>query len=367
MLALSRRLPRDRFEPAFVVIRERGAFAGQAEADGIGVVALGVQSPAQVGRVRFALQVAVGLIRYLRAVRRGRYDIVDAWLYQGYWLAALTHRLLGIPVFVSGRRSLSDFKDEWGWLSRRLDAFARRRAHAIVANSEIVRSDVIRREGADPDAIVVIRNGVEALAAIKAGERAEARRRLGLGADDFAFGCVSNLKPNKGVDHLLRAFAALRNGGHDRLVLVGDGPLRGELTALGARLGIEDRVRFHGIVLDISTLLPGIDVFVHPSETEGLPNAVLEAASAGLAIVATDAGGTSEVVSDGRTGILVPIADVEAIASAMSSLRDDAERRATLGSAARRHVQAAFGMDRFVAETAAFYERLLSGSRRPQA
>ena len=360
LLALSRRLPRDRFEPAFVVIREPSVLAAQAEADGISVHSLGIQSPAQAGPARFVLQVAVGTFRYLRAVRRGRYEIVDAWLYHGYWLAAITHRLLGIPVFVSGRRSLSDFKDGWGWPARRLDALARRRSHAIVANSESVRRDVIRREGADPEAVVVIRNGVDVLAAPKSGERAEARRLLEQGADDFVFGCVSNLKPKKGVDHLLRAFAALPDGRRSRLVLVGDGPLREELAELAAQLGIADRVRFHGIALDVWTLLAGMDVFVHPSETEGLPNAVLEAAAAGLAIVATDAGGTSEVVLDGRTGLLVPIGDVEATAAAMGALRDDADRRATLGSAARSHVQVAFGMERFLAETTALYERLLA-------
>ncbi len=161
LVALTRRLPRDRFTAAFVLIRERGMHADLVEAEGIEVTVLGILPPSQVGWIRVLPLSIRGLYRFLRTARRGRYDIVDAWLYHGYWLAAVTHRLAGIRLFVAGRRSLSDFKEGWGWPARALDGLARRRAHVVVANSELVRRDVIEREGMDPRRIVVIPNGVE--------------------------------------------------------------------------------------------------------------------------------------------------------------------------------------------------------------
>jgi len=96
-------------------------------------------------------------------------------------------------------------------------------------------------------------------------------------------------------------------------------------------------------------------------ETEGLPNAVLEAAAAGLPIVATDVGGTSEIVLDRETGMLVASGDVAAMASAIAALRGDPAARSRLGRAARDRVESAFGMDQFVAETADLYARLVAG------
>jgi glycosyltransferase involved in cell wall biosynthesis len=135
------------------------------------------------------------------------------------------------------------------------------------------------------------------------------------------------------------------------------------LLAIASACGVEDRVVLHGLAPDPRPLHAGIDIFVHPSETEGLPNAVLEAAAAGLPIVATDAGGTREIVIDGTTGLLVPVGDGAALGAAIMKLVDDPDLRANLGSAARRHAEETFGMSRFVAETAALYERLVREKR----
>jgi glycosyltransferase involved in cell wall biosynthesis len=365
-LALSRRLPRDRFEPAFVLIGEPGIFGGVAEAEGIRVTALGLRSPREIGYLRFAARTVRAVGRYVAAARRGRFDIVDAWLYHGYWLAALARPLAGVPLLVAGRRSLSDFKDRWGWLASTIDGFASRQARVIVANSELVRADVIEREGIDPARIVVIRNGVELPAPTDAATRRAARTRWDIADDAFVVGCVSNLKPTKGIDHLLRAFARLERSEATRLVVIGEGPSRVPLTELARSLGVRDRVLLAGTEPDVQPLLAGFDVFVHPSDTEGLPNAVLEAAAAGLPIVATDVGGTSEIVIDGRTGVLVPAGDVPAIAAAIERLRDDAPARSRLGFAAREHARTTFGMERLVAETAELYERLAGGDGPPR-
>ena len=100
------------------------------------------------------------------------------------------------------------------------------------------------------------------------------------------------------------------------------------------------------------------DVLAQASRSEGLPNVLLEAAAAGCPIVATDAGGSGEIVVDGRTGLLVPTRDVDALAAALRRTIDDRELRRRLGSEARAHVAESFGMDRFVREYGDLYEEL---------
>ena len=113
-----------------------------------------------------------------------------------------------------------------------------------------------------------------------------------------------------------------------------------------------------GDVLDARPLFGALDVFVSASEAEGLPNSVLEAAAAGVAIVATAAGGTVEIVEDGRTGVLVPVGDDEALRAGLLRLATDPDLRGRLGSAARLHAASVFGIDRFIRETADFYEEM---------
>jgi glycosyltransferase involved in cell wall biosynthesis len=100
------------------------------------------------------------------------------------------------------------------------------------------------------------------------------------------------------------------------------------------------------------------DLVAQASRSEGLPNVLLEAAAAGCPIVATDAGGSREIVVDGRTGLLVPTGDVEALAEALGRAIDDPELRRRIGVAARAHVAGSFGMDRFAREYGDLYEEL---------
>jgi glycosyltransferase involved in cell wall biosynthesis len=362
IVELAQRLPRDRFRvgiiafghraalfPAAVLGADRLAVLGRAHRDG----------PEPTPMPIFALRSARLLARYLRAVRAGHYDIVDARLFHGYVLAGLTKPLSGVPILVAGRLSLGEFKDRFGPLERGLDRLARRVPDVIVANSAAVAADTLAREGLDPARLRVIRNGVAPAEPLAPAERIAIRAGWGVGPDDIVAGAVANYRPVKGLERLVRVVAQLHGELPAlRLVLIGDGPLRGALEAQAAELGIGPIVRIHGPAPDARRLVGAFDLVVAASEAEGLPNALLEAAAAGRPIAATAAGGTVEIVEDGRTGLLVPVADEAALAGAVRRLVEDPELRARLGAAARAHVEATFGMDRMVAEYAALYEEL---------
>ena len=147
-------------------------------------------------------------------------------------------------------------------------------------------------------------------------------------------------------------------------MLIGEGPGRRAIERHIDSIGMGDRIRVHGQVLETRDMIGSVDVVVQSSVREGLPNAVLEAAAAGRAIVATDAGGTAEIVVDGSTGLLVPTEDRPALARGLSRLIDDAALRQRLGSAARVHVADLFDMDRYVSEFADLYAGLIEATRR---
>jgi len=161
---------------------------------------------------------------------------------------------------------------------------------------------------------------------------------------------VGRQSPEKGLDDLLRAFALLDPAkvGEVRLVLVGDGPLRGELEALARELSIASRVRFAGLRTDVRQILPRFELAAFSSHFEGLPIAVLEAMAAGRAIVATDAEGIADCVAHGREALLAPRRDPAALARALEEVLGDADLRRRLGEAARERFEREFRAERML-------------------
>jgi glycosyltransferase involved in cell wall biosynthesis len=356
-LLLAEHLPRDRFDVTFVSLLRESPWSSEARR--VGATVHDLEAPRRAGTAlpRYALTVAGRVGAYVALCRRERYDIVDAWLYLAYALAAVTRPVARVPVLVVGRRSLGDFKDSFGLVERTVDGIARRAADVVVANSQAVADDTHVREGIARTRIRIIRNGV-VIPAPDPERRARARARFEVSDGSVVVGCVGTFKPGKGQDRVLAAMGALWRLGSDAwLVFVGDGPERERVAAEAARAGW-DRLRMLGTVEDARDLYDGFDVVVSASDAEGLPNVLLEAAAAARPIVATAAGGTPEIVLDGRTGILVPLGDVEALTAGLDRILGDPELASRLGGAARSHVAEAFGVERFVAETAALYEEM---------
>ncbi len=303
------------------------------------------------------------IFRYVSVIRRNRYDIVDAWMYPAYDVAALTRPFTRVPVVLAGRRNLGEPETRYGFVERAADSFARRLCEVTVANSQIAATRAIDQEHLNPHRVRVIHNGVDLLEPPTAPHRDAVRRAWGATADDVVIGCVANYRSVKAHDLLIAAFGdVVMARPHVRLVLVGEGPERSRLEQLVESGGLASHVVLHGREPDARQLNTAFDVVALTSRSEGLPNAMLEAAAAGRPVVATDVGGMREVVLDGVTGLLVPSGDRPALARALVRLADDPALRCQMGRAARHHVELTFGMDRFVREFADLY-REVSASR----
>lgn len=188
-----------------------------------------------------------------------------------------------------------------------------------------------------------------------------APRERGGDRGEVVVGAVARLSREKGLDVLLRAVAKIGDRAPLRVVLAGDGPERGRLERLAGKLGIDDRVAFRGEVAhdNVPNVLSELDIFAMPSRAEGFGVAALEAQAMELPVVASRVHGIPDTVEDGRTGLLVPPDDVDALAAAIERLATDGELRRSLGAAGRAFVAGRYRWQENAAQMERLYEHLI--------
>ncbi|MFL5382973.1 MAG: glycosyltransferase family 4 protein [Longimicrobiaceae bacterium] len=327
--------------------------------------------PFEVRRIARRTFLPARMLRTAGAIRRWARD-ADAVLVNGLALEALlatgrggvprVHKVVGDTAWERARNR--------GWFTGTLDEYQRggkgrflrlldwmrtlplRSAARVVVPSEYLRGIVAGWE-IPPERTALVYNAVEEALGGGPGEPA--------GRDPApTVVTVCRLVPWKGVDGLIRVAASLPGV---RLVVVGDGPLRGTLEALAEERAVAGRVRFTGTLpaREVRRELARADVFVLNSSYEGLPHVVLEAMAERTPVVATAAGGTGELVRHGETGLLVPVGDDDALRGAIRRLLDDPPLREALAEGALRRMRAEFSLGAMVEST----ERILRESASP--
>jgi glycosyltransferase involved in cell wall biosynthesis len=229
----------------------------------------------------------------------------------------------------------------------------------VIAVSADIRDELLRA-GADPECVTVILNGVDHRVFRRDIARRDATRvALGIGANDVVIGSIGRLEPQKRFDILIDVFAAVRaTHPHVKLVIAGDGSLREDLARRAEALIPGGAALLLGHRTDVIDLLNAFDLFVQSSDYEGTPNAVLEAMAAGTAVIATDAGGTAQLVIDGVHGTIVPKRNPRALRDALMRAIAAPGTMAACAAAARDRVERELSFDRRCARLEALYEQL---------
>jgi glycosyltransferase involved in cell wall biosynthesis len=166
---------------------------------------------------------------------------------------------------------------------------------------------------------------------------------------DVVVGTVAPLRPEKNLDRLLRCFAALDRQREARLVIVGDGMERNGLEHAAMNYGISDRTVFAGQRGDVAHVLRGLDIFVMTSDTEQMPNSLLQAMATGRSVVATDVGDVKRMVAPENRPYVVAKTDEQGFTERLGSLLSDREKRLVLGQKNQTHARANYGIDKMVA------------------
>ena len=289
--------------------------------------------------------------RLLEETRRARGGVVHTWLYTSNSYGRLAAVLARARVIVASERSLDPYKRTGHLL---IDRILARATERMVANARAVR-DILIKRGIAPDRIDVIPNAV-ATGDLSENRVAGIRQSLALGAGPVV-GYVGRLSHEKGPDLLIEAFRRASGSHPDaRLLIVGDGPERPKLELSARDLIDAGRVLLVGGVPDATDYYGVMDIFVLPSRYEGLPNAVIEAASAGRAMIATDVGGVREIIQNGKNGCIVPAEDVDRMSEALADLLSDPEQRRRLGERAAETARLRYARDAMVDAYLRVYE-----------
>lgn len=197
--------------------------------------------------------------------------------------------------------------------------------------------------------LVQIPNGVDLLRYGGMAGKREAFLPIAADPDVTVIGTVAPLRREKNVGRLLRAFAALPGRDRCALVIAGDGADLEMLRGLAADLGIADRTVFLGHVEDVPAVLRGIDIFALSSDTEQMPNSLLQAMAAGRPVAAVDVGDVARIVAPENRSLVVPRDEQGALTAALTSLVGDAGRREALGRLNQERVERYYSLDAMVA------------------
>ncbi len=215
--------------------------------------------------------------------------------------------------------------------------------------------------------VSVVPNGIDCGAFAARSASSETRRELGIPEDAVVVCSVGRLNEIKRYDLLLQALAAVRRYFPTiRVLLVGDGPARAELTGLTTALGLSGCVHFAGYQAEPQRFFRAMDIFALTSRMEGLPLAILEAWAAGLPVIATAVGGVPDLIDHGRNGLLIPSGDVSALVAALEELVADGVHAAALGQEGQTCVRARYSLERMSATYEAHYRELLNATALPQ-
>jgi glycosyltransferase involved in cell wall biosynthesis len=353
LLCAARELRSRGYEVLIISLTSLGPMGLEARSAGI---------PTESLEMRRGMPDPRGLVRLVRLVRGWRPDVLHSHMVHANLMARVLRLFVRVPAMVSTIHNIYE--------GGALLMAAYRLTNNLVDQMTIISEAAADRfvsEGIVPRELLrLIPNGVDVdhFQNVPASARASLRRSLGL-EPGFVWLAVGRFETAKDYPNMLRGFAKVREQQPEAvLLLAGSGSLQEETEALAQTLIVGTGVRFLGAWNDVRELMSAADGYVMSSAWEGMPVVLLEAAAAGLPIVATSVGGNHEVVRDQESGFLVPPRDSDALGQAMLRLMGASEaQRRSMGERGRERVRTHYGLIRMVDQWEALYREVLARTR----
>jgi len=301
------------------------------------------------------------LSRILNIVDREKVDIIHTHEVRSDLLGLICARARGLPVVATLHGWIRN--DTRGKVLVFLDQLCLPRFDHVVAVSSVLADEVLQF-GLDPSRLTVIHNAI-VLDRLKPDPNDRGlRQELHVADDEILIGKIGRLSPEKGIPDLLSAIREVRRAGHPaRLALVGVGPEEESVRVLVADLGLDSAVHFLGYRKEMQAVYNSLDLVVQASHTEGMPNVIIEAMLIGVPVVATDVGGTREVLDGGKSGILVPAGKPAALAEAIARFCGNPQEQTLRTRCGREFIRERFGFEARTRKMEALYRSLHRGRR----
>jgi len=306
-----------------------------------------------------------GLVMLVRHLRRERYDLVHTHTTKAGMIGRLACKLAGVGAVVHTVHGFAFHERSRRpvvFLIASLERVAATWCDRLVTVSRFHREWALRLRIADERKIVAIPNSIEPIPEVTADRRREVRDGLGVRDDEFLVLGLGRLAEQKGFRDLVAAAPAIRERAARavKFRIAGDGPSRAALQQATVELGVGDAFGFVGFSADVAGLLGAADLVVQPSLWEGYSISLLEAMSAGKAIVTTSIASNVEIVGESGCAILVPASDPTALAAVVVALINDDKERLRLADSARDVFREEHRGSRMQDEYVRLYERLLA-------
>jgi glycosyltransferase involved in cell wall biosynthesis len=303
-----------------------------------------------------------GTLELSRILRRERFDIVHTHCSLAGAVGRVLARLFRVPHVLYTVHVFASREYQPAWRKRVLLMIERgldRCTDLYLVTTQVVKREIVDKRISSAERVSVVPLGIDIAAAPTSEQRVCARALLGLAQDALVVATAGRLEEQKGNVYLLRSFAkVLEEFSPARLVIFGDGPLDAELRAEAGRLGVGHAVLFAGWRTDLDQLLCAADIFCLASLWETFGYVLLEAMAARLPIVASRVEGIPEVTNGEECALLVPPADVGALAAALNGLLRDAPRRAAMAERGRRRLEREYALPRMIARMEDIYLEL---------
>jgi glycosyltransferase involved in cell wall biosynthesis len=322
---ISRNLDTEKFEVGVACLRESGPLEQELTEFGIPVFIIG-EKTSKTDYFSF--------LKLIPIIRRFKPEVIHTHNTLPFLDGTLAGRITKVPVLIHTDHARS-FPDKRRYMV--VERILSKIVDKIVAVSEHTKKNLIHYEKINPKKIDVIHNGIDGQKYKVDVDRKQIKKVFGVENKNPLLGLGVRLTPQKGITHLIRAVSVLKEEFPDIGVLVaGEGFLLENLKREANVLGVSESIRFIGPRTDMNEILSILDVYVLPSLWEGLPLVILEAMAAQKPIVATNVGGTSEIIQNGENGILVPPKDTVRLAEELTALLKDRNRMSRIAFHANR-------------------------------
>ena len=338
------RLNPEKYEHILISIMDRMQMEQQFKEQGIEVHSLGLNR-------KIDLAVALRLGSLLKKLRP---DILHTYLFHGNVLGRIVGRLVGVPIIIGSELTIG----QAGTLGKLLTKLTNPLTNAVEVNSETGGKAVVTDLGVPKEKIEVIFPGLDLNAFRGSENRAKIRSEIGVSDDQHLILFVGRLRPVKGPEHGIKAFAvAASKNPNLHLALAGEGEQRNFLENFTTELGIEEKTTFLGARNDLPDVLSAADSILIPSLNEGFPRVANEAMASSKPIVATRVGGIPEAIINDVTGLLVESKDIDAMSNAIIRVSSDTELQEQLGNTARQHAEVHYSASSYVSRLDEMYSR----------